>query len=153
MTTPEMASVATARMGIIKSLALLALGLLPWPTDWDKVRDVIDSARSPELNRAERDGHAAGYYEGLIGGREGSDSARTEPSPRLLANPSGCVPFKEADVVHYRDGEFLQFELLPSVERTLFGQPFVTNDFGMHDDAVAVEKPDGAFRIAVLGSS
>jgi hypothetical protein len=153
MTTPEMASVATARIGIIKSLALLALGLLPWPTDWDKVRDVIDSARSPELNRAERDGHAAGYYEGLIGGREGSDSARTEPSPRLLANPSGCVPFKEADVVHYRDGEFLQFELLPSVERTLFGQPFVTNDFGMHDDPVALEKPHGTFRIAVLGSS
>ena len=69
MTTPEMASVAAARIGIVKSLALLALGLLPWPADWDKVRDVIDSARSPELNRAERDGHAAGYYEGLIGGR------------------------------------------------------------------------------------
>jgi hypothetical protein len=153
MTTPEMASAATARIGIVKSLALLALGLLPWPADWDKVRDVIDSARSPELNRAERDGHAAGYYEGLIGGREGSDSSRTDPSPRLLANPSGCVPFKEADVVHYRDGEFLQFELLPSVERTLFGQPFVTNDFGMHDDPVAVAKPHGTFRIAVLGSS
>ena len=153
MTTPEMASLATARIGVVKSLVLLALGLLPWPTDWDKVRDVIDSARSPELNRAERDGHAAGYYEGLIGGREGSDSSRTDPSPRLLANPSGCVPFKEADVVHYRDGEFLQFELLPSVERTLFGQPFVTNDFGMHDDPVALEKPHGTFRIAVLGSS
>jgi hypothetical protein len=148
-----MASVATARIGIVKSLALLALGLLPWPTDWDKVRDVIDSARSPELNRAERDGHAAGYYEGLIGGREGSDSSRADASPRLLANPSGCVPFKEADVVHYRDGEFIQFELLPSVERTLFGQPFVTNDFGMHDDPVALEKPHGTFRIAVLGSS
>ena len=153
MTTSEMASVATARIGIVKSLALLALGLLPWPTDWDKVRDVIDSARSPELTRAERDGPAAGYYEGLIGGREGSDSSRADASPRLLANPSGCVPFKEADVVHYRDGEFLQFELLPSVERTLFGQPFVTNDFGMHDDPVALEKPHGTFRIAVLGSS
>ena len=42
---------------------------------------------------------------------------------------------------------------MPAVRRTLFGQPFVTNEFGMHDDPVTVEKPDGTFRIAVLGSS
>ena len=153
MTTPGLARVATARTGIVRSLALLAVGLLPWPTDWDRVRDVVDSVRSPELNRAERDGHAEGYYEGLIGGREGSDSSRVAASQRLIGNPSDRVPFNEAGVVQFRDGEFLQFELLPLVERTLFGQPFVTNDFGMRDDPVSIEKPDGAFRIAVLGSS
>jgi hypothetical protein len=153
MTTTELARVATARTGIVRSLALLALGLLPWPADWDRVRDVVDSARSPELNRAERDGDAAGYYEGLIGGREGSASARIDASQRLIGNPSGWVSFKKADVVQYRDGEFLQFELLPSVARTLFGQPFVTNDFGMRDDPVSIEKTNGAFRIAVLGTS
>ena len=153
MTNAEMGTVAMARIGIVKSLALLAVGLLPWPSDWDKVRDVIDSVRSPELNRAERDGHAAGYYEGLIGGREGSESSRVDASQRLIGSPSGWVPFKEANIVHYRDGEFLQFELMPSVARTLFGQPFVTNGFGMHDDPVDVEKPAGTFRIAVLGSS
>ena len=55
--------------------------------------------------------------------------------------------------MQYLDGEFLQFELLPLVQRTLFGQPFVTNEFGMHDDPVSIEKSDGTFRIAVLGSS
>ena len=65
MTTSEMGSVATARIGIVKSLALLAVGLLPWPADWDNVRDVIDSVRSPELNRAERDGHAGRLLRGL----------------------------------------------------------------------------------------
>jgi hypothetical protein len=153
MTTPEMASLATARIGIVKSLALLTLGLLPWPSDWDKVRDVIDSVRSPELNRVEREGHAAGYYEGLIGGRDGSGSSLSDPSQRWIGNPSDYVRFKDAGVIHYRDGEFLQFELLPSVERTLFGQPFVINTFGMHDAPVTVEKHAGTFRIAVLGSS
>jgi hypothetical protein len=153
MTIPPMGSMATARIGIINSVALLALGLLPWPADWNKVRDVVDSVRSPELNRAERDGHAAGYYEGLIGGRDSAEYSRGESSQRLIGAPSGWVPFKEADVVHYLDGEFLQFELKPAVERTLFGKPFVTNDFGMHDDPVTFKKPDGTFRIAVLGSS
>ena len=153
MTTPEMGSVATARTGIVKALALLALGLIPWPADWDKIRDVVDSVRSPELNRSERDGHAYGYYEGLIGGRDGADLSRGESSQRLIGNPSGWVPFKDADVVHYLDGEFLQFELKPAVERTLFGKPFLTNDFAMHDDQVATHKPEGTFRIAVLGSS
>ena len=68
MTTPEMASVVDGPNRHPQSLALLVVALLPWPADWDKVRGVIDSARSPELNRAEREGHAAGYYEGLIGG-------------------------------------------------------------------------------------
>jgi hypothetical protein len=153
MTTPEMGSVKGARIGIVKSLALLAVGLLPWPADWDNVRDVIDSVRSPELNRAEREGQGFGYYDGLIGGREGSESSRADVAQRLSGNPSGWVPFKQANVVQYRDGEFLQFELLPSVQRTLFGQPFITNQFGMHDDPVEVEKSDGTFRIAVLGSS
>jgi hypothetical protein len=153
MTTPEMASVATARVGIMKSLVLLALGLSSWPPDWGKVRDVIDSARSPEGNRVDRDGHAAGYYEGLIGGGEARDLSRGDASQRLIGKPSGWVPFQDADVVHYLEGDFLQFELKQSVERTLFGQPFSTNCFGMHDDPVALEKPEAGFRIAVLGSS
>lgn len=153
MTLPEVGSVTAARIGIVKSLALLAVALLPWPADWDNLRDVIDSVRSPELNRAEREGQAAGYYVGLIGARDGSDSSRGEVAQRLIGNPSGWVPFKQANVVQYREGEFLQFELLPSVQRTLFGQPFVTNQFGMHDDPVNVAKSDGTFRIAVLGSS
>jgi hypothetical protein len=153
MTAPEMASVATARLGVLKSLALLVVGLLPWPPDWGRLRDVVDSARSPELNRADRDGHAAGYYEGLIGGGHGSERARDAASQRLIGKPSGWIPFQDADVVHYLDGDFLQFELKPLVERVLFGKTFTTNAFGMHDDPLTKEKPKGTLRIAVLGSS
>ena len=153
MTAPEMASVATARLGILKSLAILVLGLCPWPPDWGRLRDVVDSARSPEFNRADRDGHAEGYYEGLIRGGHGSATARYDASQRLIGKPNGWIPFQDADVVHYLDGDFLQFELKPLVERVLFGKPFSTNAFGMHDGPLTKQKPAGTLRIAVLGSS
>jgi GDSL-like Lipase/Acylhydrolase family len=150
---PPSASPGIARIDLMQTILLLAISLLPCPSEWDTVRSMIDSARSPELNRAEREGHIAGYYEDLIGGSEGRESWQGEPSLRLIGKPSGWVRFQEADVVHYLKGDFLQFELKPLVHRTLFGQPFQTNAFGMHDGPVAVEKPPDTFRIAVLGSS
>ena len=76
--------------------------------------------------------------------------------PRLPAappRPAGWIGFQEADVIRYLDDDFLLFELKPEIRRTLFGQPFETNAYGMHDDPVAPEKPEGTFRIAVLGAS
>ncbi len=154
MTTKiETALVASTRIRMLQSFVLLVVAVAPWPADWDTVRGMVDSARSPDLNRAEREGRAAGYYEGLISGNDGSDVLSGEPSLRLMGEPNGLVRFQEADVVHYLEGDFLQFELKPLVRRTLFGQPFFTNAFGMHDDPVAIEKPEGTVRIAVLGSS
>jgi hypothetical protein len=151
--TPAESSIGIARIGVMQAVLLLALYLFPWPADWDTARSLIDSARSPELSRAERDGHIAGYYEDLIGGSEGQEIWQVEPALRLIGTPSGWVRFQEADVIHYLKGDFLQFELKPLVLRTLFGRAFQTNAFGMHDDHVAVAKPQGTFRIAVLGSS
>jgi hypothetical protein len=149
---PDTASVAAARAGIVQALLLLVVALVPLPADWEKLKSMIDSARSPELNRTEREG-PAGYYEGLLAGADNVDTARGESSLRLIGKPSGWVRFQEADVVHYLEQDFLQFELKPLVHRSLFGQDFLTNAHGMHDDPVALEKPAGTFRIAVLGSS
>jgi hypothetical protein len=107
---------------------------------------VLDCARSPEPGPAEREARAVGYYVDLIQGASGSGA-------RGAAGPAGWVGFKEADVIRYLDGDFLLFELKPGVRRMLFGQPFETNAHGMHDDPVATEKPEGTFRIAVLGAS
>jgi hypothetical protein len=150
MKTPESGSVARVRIGIVQSFALLAVASLPWPVCWERVRGAVDSARSPEMNRAERESHAAGYYEGLIGGHDGTLG---DPSLRLTGNPTGWVSFREADVVYYLDDDFLQFELKPLLSRNLFGQPFLTNAFGMHDGPISLAKPEGTIRIAVLGSS
>jgi hypothetical protein len=150
MSTFEFGPVAGSRIGIVKSLALLAVAILPWPACWDRVRGAVDSARSPELNRAERENHTIGYYESLIGGPDGAGSDSTV---RLTGKPTGSVSFREADVVSYLDGDFLQFELKPFLSRNLFGQPFLTNAFGMHDGPISLAKPADTMRIAVLGSS
>ncbi len=135
-----------ARFGLLHPLLLLVAGLVAWPPDWDGVRAVVDCARSPEPGPAEREARAVSYYVELIEGSSGPEASGT-------ARPGGWVGFREAEVIRYLDDDFLLFELKPEVHRTLFGQPFETNAYGMHDDAVAPEKPEGTFRIAVLGAS
>jgi hypothetical protein len=138
---------AAARAPLLHPLLLLAVGLISWSVPCDGLRTLLDSARAPESSRA------GGYYEFLIGGNDGPNRSPFELSAGLSGRPDGWLPFPEADVVRYLDRDFLQFELKPWVHRTLFGQPFVTNAFGMHDDHVEKEKPEGTFRIAVLGAS
>jgi hypothetical protein len=138
---------------MLQSLVLLAMALTPWPNDWVELRGMFEIARSPELNCAEREGSSAGYYEGLIRGNDLSGMPGAESSLHPISKPRQSVRFEEAGVVQYLPDDFLQFELKPMVRRTLFGQPFLTNAFGMHDDPVAIEKRQGTIRIAVLGSS
>jgi hypothetical protein len=138
---------------MFQTLALFGVGCLPWPDGWTGIRGLIDSARSPELNRSDREIHAIGYYEGLIGGGDGPDGAEGELALRLTVQPSGWIRFNDANVSRRLPHDFLQFELLPGVRRVLFGQPFVTNSHGMHSPEIAREKQPGTFRIAVLGAS
>lgn len=153
MTKIHPTSVRAARLMLFQSLVLLTAALLPWPEGWCTLRALIASTRSPELNRAEREVHAAGYYEGLIGGDEGAEGARGELALRLMGKPNGWVRFNDAGVSRLLPGDFLQFELLPGIRRTLFGQPFATNSHGMHGPDVPLEKPPGTIRIALLGAS
>jgi hypothetical protein len=153
MMTTQTAWVAGVRTGFLQSVILLVVALIPWPDDWDLVCNFVDSARSPESNRLDRDGHAMGYYESLIGGGDGADGPPGELSLRLVGRPGGLLRSEVAEVVHFLEHDFLQFELKPRVDRPLLGQPFVTNSFGMHDDPVSIEKPAGTVRIAVLGAS
>jgi hypothetical protein len=153
MATTQATSVAAARVIMLQSLALMALAVTPWPERWAGFRSVLASARSSELNRAEREAQAAGYYEGLIGGAEGAGGPRDVLALRLMGKPNGWVRFNDAGVSRLLPGDFLQFELVAGIRRTLFGQPFVTNSHGMHSAEVSLEKPPGTFRIAVLGAS
>jgi hypothetical protein len=153
MTTLEPTTVASARAGALQTLGLLALGLIPWPGTWAFLSGAIENARSPELNRAEREVDAAGYYEGLIGGDDGPQGARGELALRLMGKPSGWVRFSDADVSRLLEGDFLQFELKPNIRRSLFGKPFETNSHGIPGGERTIDKPPGTWRIAALGSS
>jgi hypothetical protein len=141
----------SAHLCFAQSLLILLVGVAPWPVDWAWARSVLDSARSPELNRAEREINAGGYYEGLIGGD--GDGSRGEMAMRLLGKPSDWVRFHAANVSQQLEHDFLLFELKPNLRRTLFNQPFTTNRHGMRDRECTVAKPPGTYRIAVLGSS
>ncbi len=147
---------AAVRAALLHPLVLLVVGLVSWPADWDRIHAVLDSARSAGPRAAEREAHVLGYYESIVGGPRSPEPAggvSSEPPLRLSGKSDGRVGFKEANVIRYLEDDFLQFELKPGVRRTLFGQPFVTNEFGMHDDPVTLEKPEETFRIAVLGAS
>jgi hypothetical protein len=143
---PQPTRAMAAGAALLHPLLLLVAGLVTWPAEWDGVRAVLDCARSPEPGPDEREARAIGYYVDLLDSSSGS-------GPRGVARPEGWIGFKEADVIRYLDGDFLLFELKPGVRRMLFGQPFETNAYGMHNDPVAPEKPEGTFRIAVLGAS
>jgi hypothetical protein len=143
------------RLCFAQTLALLFLGLAPLPFGW--ARSAFDSARSPELNRIDREATAGGYYEGLIGiGLDVGDGLpdRNAMAVRLLGKPTDWGRYHAANVTRpLDDGDFLQFELKPNVNQTLFGKPFTTNEHGMRDRSYTVEKPEGVYRIALLGSS
>jgi hypothetical protein len=140
-----------AHLCFAQTLVVLLLGLIPLPAGWARARSALDSTRSPELNRAERESSAGGYYEGLIG--DGGEGSRSELAMRLLGKPSDWVRFHAANVSQVLDDDFLLFELKPNLHRTLFGQPFTTNRYGLRDREYTLVKPPGVFRIAVLGSS
>ena len=78
----------SSRICFIKSLAILLLGLAPVPAGWAGARSVKDSLRSSELNRADSEAAAGGYYEGLIGGGDGPQGARGELAMALLGKPT-----------------------------------------------------------------
>jgi hypothetical protein len=130
---------------------LLAVGFCPLPEG--RVRAAFESVRSPEMNRAEREANAGGYYEGLIGEAGGPQGARGELALRLLGKPSEWSHFSEAQVTRALPGDLLQFELLPNQEVLLFGELFTTNAESMRDGPYTRAKPTGVFRIALLGSS
>lgn len=144
-------SLRSARICFAQTLAVLLLGLAPLPAGWARARSAQDSARSNEMNRTDREVEAGGYYQGLIGvdGPQGSPAWIVS----VYGKRTDWVRFRAAKVSRFLEGDFLMFELLPNVDRALFGERFTTNSFGMRDRSYTLEKPEGTYRIAVLGSS
>ncbi len=144
---PRPQSTATPRLAILHPLLLVGAVLIPWPQKWATARAVMDRLRTPASSTTETEasGRSAGYYVELVEGH-GRRSTHHGRSDRT-------VGFHEAEVIQYLDNDFLLFELKPEAHRTLFGRPFVTNAYGMHDYPVVPEKSEGTFRIAVLGAS
>jgi hypothetical protein len=134
---------------LLATAAVLALGLVPLPDGWAK--STRQDLQSLSLNRADRAAGGGGYYEGLING--GLNDRGGDLTMRLLGKPSQWISFHDVDAVQYSREDFLLFELKPNVNKVVFGQPFTTNEFGLRDRPYTKAKPEGTFRIALLGSS
>jgi hypothetical protein len=132
------------------TLSALILGVVPLPHALSEARE---SARSLEPNHADAEAGAGGYYEGLIDGVEVARGTRSELSLRLLGKPVEWVRFQAANVSRPTLRDFLQFELIPGLDTNLYGKHFSINRHGMRDRDYTVAKPEGTFRIALLGSS
>ena len=131
--------------------AVLLIGVAPLPRALTSARE---SVRSLEPNRADREANAGGYYEGLIdGGDARATGSRSELSLRLMGKPVEWVRIQAANVSRPIPDDFLQFDLKHGLDQPLFGRRFTTNRLGMRDRETTVAKPEGTFRIALLGSS
>ena len=137
---------------VLLTIAALALGVLPLPAGW--ALSAREDARSLDLNRADRADNAGGYYEGLIGGAGANRrGARSALDNCLIGRAIAWNRVQAADITRGLDGDFLQFDLKPDQDKVVFGERFTTNADGLRDRDYARDKPDGTFRIALLGSS
>lgn len=137
---------------VAAALAALLFAVIPLPAGWALA--ARESARSIDLNRADRADAAGGYYEGLIGGAGANRrGARSALDASLVGRAIAWNRVQAADITRGLDGEFLQFDLKPNLDKVVFGARFTTNDAGLRDRPCVADKPPGVFRVAVLGSS
>jgi hypothetical protein len=136
----------------VVTAALLVAGVAPWPGRWGA--SVRQAARSPDLNRADHEAAVGGYYEGLVGvGSGGRGAGRGELALSLQGRPADWVRFQDSGVARPRADDFLQFELRADQDELIFGRRFTTNALAMRDREYAPSKPEGTFRVLLVGSS
>lgn len=132
--------------------SVLLAGMVPLAEGWP--RTVRDAARSQDLNHADREAAAGGYYEGLIGGAGKDDrGAPGALEVALMGKPIDRNRDLVRRITRERRDDFLQFDLKPGYDEVLFGERFTTNAAGMRDRDYPTAKPAGVFRVALLGSS
>jgi hypothetical protein len=133
---------------LVVTTTVLVAGVVRLPAGWAlTVRESLQSTE-PRANVP------GGYYEGLIGGAgKGERGAQSPLELALMGNPIGHNRGQVKEVVRDRKDDFLQFDLKPGFEAEFFGQRYTTNPQGLRDRDYAVEKPEGVYRIALLGAS
>lgn len=102
------------------------------------------------LNERDKQTLERGYYEGLLAG--GNMSSRVWEA-QLHRPPEDWIPFGQSDAVQLHDDSVTWFSLKPSHETEHAYVSIKTNQWGMRDREYTKEKPEGTYRIAILGAS
>ncbi|MEZ4701201.1 MAG: hypothetical protein R2834_12765 [Rhodothermales bacterium] len=109
----------------------------------------IVSLQESRLNARDAAIEERGYYEGLMDNR--GYTSQLSWSQQQQA-PEEWAPIMESDLVKPGEG-VLMYELLSGYTGEFKNAPFVTNEWGMRDRPYRLEKPEGVYRIALLGAS
>jgi hypothetical protein len=145
-------------------VALLAFGSVApsayryHPTEDTTAKKLIRTLYKRGLNVEESAAQTAGYYEGLlneaagvtrVSGRGWFDRRTWFGDARNAAGPEA------RDLRRRTRDDFLRYDLPPNVDVADYDEErrLVTNSFGMADQEYTLEKPEGAWRIALVGDS
>lgn len=112
-----------------------------------RANDLVLSLKQNKLNRRDQAVLLRGYYE-----KVDNKSKLTSQVWELDEGMEGDI--RITSTAAYRErGDFLGGELVPAAQIVFKNTDFSTNRWGMHDRDYTQAKPEGTFRIALLGPS
>ncbi len=137
---------------LLTGASILALYVAAHPRLYQRldssVSDVISSLQAPRLSREDRKLLERGYYENLLG----VDRNNPELWNLYQERPTEWRSLWQTDAVEWTN-DLLRLRLTPSVSMSYKGEVLSTNRWGMRDREYERQKPEGVFRIVVLGAS
>jgi D-alanyl-lipoteichoic acid acyltransferase DltB (MBOAT superfamily) len=107
-------------------------------------QEFVRDLRIPGLNREDQELMERGYYEKLT-----KVNRFNSQLWEVYAKKGDSAP----PPIRRPTGDFQGLENIPLLGVTYKGQPLRTNQWGMRDQDYALEKPEGTYRIALMGAS
>ena len=133
----------------LMAVVVIALGTPQFQSYFGEERGaVLASLQETRLNARDQAQLERGYYENLLANNSVTSGLFGKESQK----PADWVGIYETDAVKLRDDERL-WELLPDIDIMFKNARLRTNRWGMRDQDYALTKPEGTFRVAVLGAS
>ena len=111
-----------------------------------KTSFILKSLKSNQPNTTDLRSMERGYYENLF------DASNSDFLDSGIQAPPDWVDFPEMPLIE-NTGDIRYLKLAPSRSETVNGYRFSTNSFGMRDKEYSLDKPEGSYRVAMLGSS
>ncbi len=142
-------STVAGRTGVM-ALALAGIGLPQvHQRAGEQASGFISSIQETRLNSRDQDIADRGYYEGLMDAHGyTSQLAWAEEVQR----PDDWKATMNSEATRPGEG-LLVYELIPNFDGIEKETPFKTNQWGMRDKEYLKEKPEGVYRMAMLGAS
>jgi hypothetical protein len=140
------------RMALVTSLGVLAIlgaGLLPMKSIvGEQAGTFIASLQEDRLTAYDAEQVDKGYYDALLA----TNSLTNQIGGARNQRPPDWKPLGQSDAVIRTDDVFM-YRLRPSTTVEFKRVPMTVNQWGMRDQEYTHEKPEGVFRIALMGAS